>query len=356
MTRDADFKRVVRTRMTKTGESYTSALNQLRGTTSDVLQVTNGDSAAGTLREGGATEVLAWRDVLHTGPVPAVPAAELRRIRARHLATLGDAAESEVQAFLTKRDRTLRRHRGAYLLWFEADLYDQLQLIQILALLREEKVDPERISLICIGEYAGIGHFGGLGELTSDQLAGLRESTQQVSPASIELANRAWTALRAPTPHLYRDIAAAVSGELRFVGEAFDRLGREFPSTREGLTLTERRLLAALIDGDLTAGEAFLRATAREIRPFLGDSVAFRLLAELATGPHPLVTIERGENRAHTCRVGLTGHGRRVLSGEADRLALIGIDRWIGGVHLSGARPAWRWDEGTENLVRDSLA
>jgi hypothetical protein len=45
-----------------------------------------------------------------------------------------------------------------------------------------------------------------------------------------------------------------------------------------------------------------------------------------------------------------------VLSGEADRLALIGIDRWIGGVHLSGDRPGWRWDEGTENLVHDRLA
>jgi hypothetical protein len=28
-----------------------------------------------------------------------------------------------------------------------------------------------------------------------------------------------------------------------------------------------------------------------------------------------------------------------------------GIDRWIGGVHLTGDQVRWRWDEGTESLV-----
>jgi hypothetical protein len=354
MTKDADFKRVVRTRMAKTGESYATARAHISASTSDVLHVTNGDSAAGTLRVGGIADVvIAWRDVLHTGPVPAVSTEELRRIRARHLAALNDITERKVLADFTKRDRTLARHSGAYQLWFEADLYDQLQLIQILAMLREQRVDSERISLICIGEYPGIGHFGGLGELTADQLAGLRDSSRQLSPTAIELASQAWAAFRAPSPHLYGDIARTVSGELRFIGEAFDRLGREFPSTRDGLTLTERRLLAALIDTDLTAGETFLATAAREIRPFLGDTICYQLLIELGTGRHPLISLDRGESptKAHAWRVGLTDHGRRVLSGEADRVNLIGIDRWIGGVHLTGDGPTWRWHEGTENLV-----
>src|SRR5262245_253236 len=115
MTRDADFKRVVRARMAKTGESYTTALNQLGGGTSGVLHVTNGDSAAGTLRGSGTAEVvLAWRDVLHTGPVPAVSNGDLRRIRARHLATLGGTTERAALAGLVERDRTMRSHRGAY--------------------------------------------------------------------------------------------------------------------------------------------------------------------------------------------------------------------------------------------------
>jgi hypothetical protein len=43
----------------------------------------------------------------------------------------------------------------------------------------------------------------------------------------------------------------------------------------------------------------------------------------------------------------LTDDGRRVLAGDADRVALCGIDRWLGGVHLTGRGPVWRWNNHT---------
>src|SRR5215212_2947975 len=55
-----------------------------------LLHVTNGESAGNTLRQtslGGA--VLPWQDVLHEGPVPALPRQELLRLRARFLADCG---------------------------------------------------------------------------------------------------------------------------------------------------------------------------------------------------------------------------------------------------------------------------
>ena len=36
---------------------------------------------------------------------------------------------------------------------------------------------------------------------------------------------------------------------------------------------------------------------------------------------------------------------------EADHVALNGIDRWVGGVHLHGKAARWRWDEGTESVA-----
>jgi hypothetical protein len=56
-----------------------------------------------------------------------------------------------------ERDRTLAANRdGEYVLWFEADLYDQLQIIQILARLADLGVPAQHITLICIGEHPGI--------------------------------------------------------------------------------------------------------------------------------------------------------------------------------------------------------
>jgi hypothetical protein len=65
--------------------------------------------------------------------------------------------------------------------------------------------------------------------------------------------------------------------------------------------------------------------------------------------------LEADEQRAgitRQTRLKLTGAGRRVLDGQADNVMLNGVDYWIGGVHLSGRTVPWRWDEGTESLVR----
>ena len=157
-------------RAAKTGESYAAAA-QLLGDPSRTLHVTNGDSTVDILaRTGLAERILPWRDMLHEGPVPDVPEGELRRVRAAFLAD-HDIDHALALRLFEERDRELADNRdGRFVLWFEADLYDQLQIIQILARLAALGVDPRRIGLICIGEYPGIAHFGGLGQLEPEQL------------------------------------------------------------------------------------------------------------------------------------------------------------------------------------------
>jgi hypothetical protein len=95
--------------------------------------------------------------------------------------------------------------------------------------------------------------------------------------------------------------------------------------------------------GAATAADAFVRGAAREARPFLGDTWAFDRLTRMTTAATPLL-----EDAAP---LRLTEAGRDVLNGQADHVALNGIDRWIGGVHLSGTDVPWRWDEGTESVT-----
>lgn len=161
--------------MARTGESYVAARSQLlaqrvpaqpsrheTGRWAPALHVTNGDCTdlGGT---GLAQRILVWFDVLHEGPVPLVPDNEFRRTRASFLtaANGGGGAEFALRRF-SERDQTLAANRDrTYVLWFEADLYDQLQIVHILARLAELRVPAERITLICIGEYPGIARFGG---------------------------------------------------------------------------------------------------------------------------------------------------------------------------------------------------
>ena len=321
------------------------------------LHVTNGDVVVDLLRRAGlADAALAWADVLHEGPVPAgLDDDGLRRARAEFLAGADGGDTAEALRRLTDRDRALAGGRaGGYLLWFEADLYDQLQIAQILAALGDLGVGPGRVTLVCIGEFPGIPHFGGLGELEPEQLGGLLDTAATpLTAEALDLGAAAWAALRAPDPGGLGQIVASRSPQLRFLGEAFDRLAREYPSTRDGLSLTERRILAATPEAGTPAGTVFARLREREARPYLGDLFFFRIVARLAGAPVPLLELDPPGGRVDAgTRLRRTEAGDRVLRGEADHVALNGIDRWVGGVHLHGPEARWRWDEGIETLTR----
>jgi len=84
----------------------------------------------------------------------------------------------------------------------------------------------------------------------------------------------------------------------------------------------------------------------------MGDSTAFARMDRMAQGPDPLLVLDPpGLPVQRATGVRLTGTGERVLAGQADQIALNGIDRWIGGVHLQGHQVPWRWDDGTETIV-----
>jgi len=333
MTTNADFKRRVRERMRRTGESYTTARARLLERTT--LHVTNGDSTVSGIEQTGLPgRILPWRDVLHEGPVPDGPDGERRGVRAQFLAD-DEHPAAEIEAWLTERDHTLATHAGDFLLWFEADLYDQLQLAEVLHRLRA--VAPARITLVSVGEHVGVARFGGLGELDGGQLAALPRTP--LTAAALALGARAWAALTSPDPTRIAGMTRQRSGELRFLAEGFTRLAREYPSTRDGLSLTERRLLASAPG---TRAELFLEAGRKEERPFLGDTWAFRILDRLTAA---------GLLARDADVLVRTPAGDEVLAGRADHVARHGVDRWIGGVHLRGRAVPWRWDDATETLV-----
>jgi hypothetical protein len=299
-----------------------------------VLHVTNGDSTVMGLRQAPvAGDIVAWQDVLHEGPVPALDPAELRSVRAQFLGT--------PEADLLARDERLDAAVAAeerVVLWFEHDLYDQLQLLQILARLPDRPVEVE---LICVGSFPGRPDFHGLGELQPDELASLWPARTPVVDEQVRGARAAWDAFRAPDPRGIARAATSPDERLPFLAPALRRLLEELPGTRDGLSRTERQLLAAVAAGARTRERAFGEAAAQEEAPFLGDDTAFERLEELARGTHPLLAEP----------LALTEVGTEVLAGRADRIALNGFDRWLGGVHLQAGRDLWRWDAERVTLV-----
>src|SRR5262245_34833327 len=124
------------------------------------LHVTNGDIVGDKLAARfPGDEIVAWLDVLHEGPIPSgVSAASLQAIRAAFLASQRWGQEEEIATQLAARDAALARYADfkEVVLWFEHDLYDQLQLIQILDRLPGQGEGETIISLIGVDKFPGI--------------------------------------------------------------------------------------------------------------------------------------------------------------------------------------------------------
>ena len=331
------------------------------------LHVTNGDSAGNTLRQtslGGA--VLPWQDVLHEGPIPAGPRPGLRQARAAFLSGCGWGRRQAVLSALERRDQQLLqalRDGVQVVLWFEHDLYDQLQLIDALALAAsaDGAGGQGTLELIVVGEFPGRPSFRGLGELTADELETLWPARVPAGPATLAAAASAWAALRRPDPVELAACARAGAPGLPFLAPALRRLLAELPAPADGLSGTERRALQAVAAGAATPIRAFLAAQDLEDAPFQGDAWFFRALAGLGRGPSRLIETQDGEELGAPPPLGdgpsftgqplrLTPAGHQVLAGQADRVALLGIDRWLGGTHLTPAA-TWRWDPATGQLT-----
>ncbi|HYE88973.1 MAG TPA: hypothetical protein VEA16_21630, partial [Vicinamibacterales bacterium] len=140
------------------------------------LHVSNGHCATAVIERAGIPgQAMAWCDPLYDGPVPGdVSDDELLRVRARFLAPSEDAT-AEVVADLQGWRRAIDHddHYDELVLWFEHDLFDQLNLIQLLAHVAQRGGSGKPVSLICIDSYPGHPHFKGLGELAPADLAEL---------------------------------------------------------------------------------------------------------------------------------------------------------------------------------------
>jgi hypothetical protein len=320
------------------------------------LVITNGDAAGELLRRTlPGAEVLPWRDVLHEGPVPPTDTLEeLTAVRVEYLAGAGGDDLRAIEFELTARDRGLSVN-GQFdrvVLWFEHDLYDQLQLLQVLDWFAAHPRPEGTLLLVQAEDY--------IGRQEPEAIARLAETAVPVTQAQLDLAKRAWTAFCQPTPEAWARLLGEDTAALPFLRSAVIRMLEELPGP-DGLSRTERQMLAMIEAGEsVTALALFAAVQKQEDAQFMGDWSFWRLLDQLALAEEPLVagleaapfqlTDQDLAKTYLTSRLTLTSLGKAVLAGGADWTEHHTVDRWWGGTHLTDDA-LWRWDAAAEDLI-----
>jgi hypothetical protein len=323
---------------------------------SRILHVANGHVTTSLIELSSVPgRTMVWADPLTNGPVPGtVPDAELVRVRAGFLAESPDDVADIVADLAGWRAAVVDTARfDELVLWFEHDLFDQLNLIQLLSHLAGQ-LRTRPISLVSVGSFPGHPHFKGLGELSPPDLAALFETRRPVTDAQLQLATGAWRAFRSDTPRDLEALLGTDTSALPFLARALRRHLEEFPSDRDGLSRTERTLLAQAVDGPVDLRVAFPRMHDHEDAFYVTDTALAELARSLAASSPALIELPLGTAGERSLPKGaftLTGAGREILAGAADRVRRCGVDRWLGGVHLAGKGRMWRWSAATGALV-----
>lgn len=320
-------------------------------TESNILNITNGDNAVSIMMQAKIPGVfLPWRDILHDGPVPnGFSLEKLSEIRAKFIIDQNWGNPEAIKRHFMERDNTLKSSEKyeKVILWFEHDLYDQLQLMQILDWFHQHRSRRTTLSIICVNQY--------LGECASNEMETLYNHAEPVTENHLLLANSAWTAFRSDSPEKWHALLAMDTAALPYLAGAVIRLLEEYPSCKNGLSRTAQQALEIIAQGESHPVDVFKHNQESEERKFLGDSSFWTILRELSASSPPLIKFSHGQKLISSVypdqKLILTAAGKKVLSGNLNWLSIAKLDRWIGGVHLTPDN-CWCWDAHAKSMVK----
>ncbi|MFT5701346.1 MAG: hypothetical protein ACI8ZB_004237 [Desulforhopalus sp.] len=323
----------------------------MRDDMQNILNITNGHCAIKVMEEAGvAGTFLPWMDVLHEGPVPkGLTLEELSKVRGEFIVRRGWGPPEVIERDFIERDNVVKSFHKyeKVILWFEHDLYDQLQVLQILDWFQSNSKDEAKVSLICRDKY--------LGALSPDEMRGLMQYEEPVTGKHLLLASRAWAAFREDSPEKWNHLLTEELSVLPFLQGAIVRMLEEYPNCKNGLSRTAQQALQIIAEGEKKAGKVFGRSQGLEERIFLGDASFWVILQEFLDSSPALLTLTGGEvltqPTVNDGELAITPVGVEVLSGKRNWLGVTKRDRWIGGVHIEPNHD-WCWDGDSGSIVK----
>lgn len=328
-----------------------------------MFHIHNGDATAEKAKRSTLPgEHFAFREALVEGPTPIVnDSATWRETRTRHLSEAYGVDLNQCERQLEEQEQKLAGFdlHDEVILWFEHDLFCQINLLYLLDWFSQRQLGETRLSLVCIDRFPGVPDFRGLGQLNPEQLASLFADRKTIERHTLELGSLAWRAYCSPSPILIEQLLQTDTSALPFLDAALRAHLERFPSLRNGLGALENLCIELMRSGLNNFTNLFFRFADALPGYGFGDAQFALVLSRLISANHPALKITgaNGSNQTlalstlQTSKVEITDLGRALQQSEADFISLNGIDTWLGGVHLNDADSVWRWDDHSKGIV-----
>jgi hypothetical protein len=297
-----------------------------------ILNIVNGDRAVEIMKKAHINgDFLPWNDFLHEGPVPkSASLHKLSEIRVNFIHQKGIGFLKEVEENFYQRDKLLESYHRykKIILWFEHDLYDQLQLLQVLSWFQSNKIENIKLTIISTHNY--------IGECSKDEIVKLLCYEQNIERQHLTLAKKAWSAFQEPNPIAWFQLLNSNTDSLPFLKDSIQRMIEEFPNTRNGLSRSEHQALLTISKEIHNPQEIFNRCQNHEKQKFMGDIIFWKILDDFIE--NKIISSKKNGQILN-----ITKLGNHLLNGDINYLHIKPIHRWIGGTKLTNDN-VWCWN------------
>ncbi len=211
-----------------------------------LLHITNGDNFTSKLQSLHLKgDIITWREMLCEGKTLCnVGSESFWKTRFEFLNKNYKVSKSSFVEKTLKEYRSLCNHKqqDQIVLWFEYDLFCQINMLAVLSWLKTHRRHAE-ISLVCSGKEDESDKLYGLSELSNEKLLSLYENRTILSQDDIEFADYVWQLYCSDNPIRLENLIAHNHFQFQYLSEALKAHLRRFPTIKNGLNEVENRIL-----------------------------------------------------------------------------------------------------------------
>lgn len=303
------------------------------------LHVLNGDATLQALQTTTIQgDKMVWREVLSEGKVlSSVGAEEFWAVRASFFESFFDVGEPTYQELTIDEFDKLKTFEQyqEITLWFEYDLFCQLNLMALLSWFAQQDLEGTKLSLVCVGDVEGYDRLVGLGEIDPQRYPQLFQNRVKLTQADLNFALNFWMVFSSSNPMDLLHLAAQNKERFPYLSGAVEAHLQRFPSKNNGLNIIEERLLKIVHSGVKDQKNVVKEMLTEDNLYGFGDWQYFVYLKNL----YPLLNEEEG--------LSLNPLGEKVMQGEEDFVKWANHDYYLGGTYFKD----FRWDENEKRLI-----
>ncbi|WP_417195610.1 DUF1835 domain-containing protein [Bizionia sp.] len=212
------------------------------------LHITNGTHLTNYLQELDVKGAfLTWQEMLCDGPTP-VQIDSQRFIDTRK-GFLKNVYGIEINEEEIKNELAVLDQADMFseiVLWFEYDLFCHINLLGVIKLLQERKVNLP-LYLVCSGRIEGEKNLKGLSELTANQLLDHYDKKVLLQDSDIEIARSVWHIYCGKDHNLLKPYIVKKSSFL-YLNSCLKAHLKRFPNLKSGLGVLEKNILTIVRD------------------------------------------------------------------------------------------------------------